>query len=104
MPGPLTRTRRSIHGDHVAEQRTMRDGVRRPAASAAGPRPRCTGGAGMSTVGSPYGETPPTDDAAVALDVRNPHEPHWFKVPPKEVGPKFVGGLVFAQLVFFIPL
>ena len=54
--------------------------------------------------GSPYGDLPPTQEAQVALDVRDPHEHHWFKEPTKEVGPKFVGGLVFAQLVFFIAL
>ncbi|MET1006303.1 MAG: MFS transporter [Propionibacteriaceae bacterium] len=53
---------------------------------------------------SSYGEVPPTDDAATALDVKDPHEHHWFKEPTKEVGPKFVGGLVFAQLIFFIAL
>ena len=32
----------------------------------------------MSTFGGPYGELPPTDDTAVALDVKDPHEHHWF--------------------------
>jgi MFS family permease len=58
----------------------------------------------MSTYGSPHGDLPPTGDADVALDVRDPHEHHWFTEPTKEVGPKFVGGLVVAQLVFFVAL
>ena len=58
----------------------------------------------MSTPGSPYGDIPPTDDAEIALDVKDPHEHHWFGEPTKEVGPKFVAGLVFAQLIFFIAL
>jgi MFS family permease len=58
----------------------------------------------MSTTGSPHGDLPPTNYAAAALDVQDPHEHHWFSEPTKEVGPKFVGGLVFAQLVFFIAL
>ncbi|CAA9326888.1 MAG: Uncharacterized MFS-type transporter [uncultured Friedmanniella sp.] len=57
-----------------------------------------------NTPGSPYNDLPPTGDAQTALDVQDPHEHHWFKEPTKEVGPKFVGGLVFAQLVFFIAL
>jgi MFS family permease len=54
--------------------------------------------------GSPYGDLPPTEDAAIGLDVQDPHEHHWFQEPTKEVGPKFVGALVFAQLIFFIAL
>ena len=38
------------------------------------------------------------------MDVKDPHEHHWFTEPTKEVGPKYVVGLVFAQLVFFIAL
>jgi MFS family permease len=57
-----------------------------------------------NTPGSPYGELPPTGDAAVGLDVQDPHEHHWFTEPTKEVGPKFVTMLVVAQLVFFIAL
>jgi MFS family permease len=57
-----------------------------------------------NTPGSPYGDLPPTEDAATGLDVQDPHEHHWFKEPTKEVGPKYVGALVFAQLVFFIAL
>src|SRR5215204_4663043 len=57
-----------------------------------------------NTFSSPYGDLPPTPKAEVALDVVDGHEHHWFKEPTKEVGPKFVGGLVFAQLVFFIAL
>jgi len=58
----------------------------------------------MSGSTSPYGDLPPTEGAAVGLDVQDPHEHHWFKEPTKEVGPKYVGGLVFAQLIFFIAL
>ena len=58
----------------------------------------------MSTPGSPYGDIPPTDDAEIALDVKDPHEHHWFSEPTKEVGPKYVAALVFAQLIFFIAL
>ena len=58
----------------------------------------------MSGSASPYGDLPPTSDARTALDVQDPHEHHWFKEPTKEVGPKYVGGLVFAQLIFFIAL
>jgi MFS family permease len=58
----------------------------------------------MSTYGSPYGDLPPTDEAGVALDVKDPHEHHWFSEPTKEVGPKFVWGLVVAQFVFFVAL
>ena len=57
-----------------------------------------------NTPGSPYGDLPPTEDAATALDVKDPHEHHWFQAPTKEVGPRFVGGLVFAQFVFFVAL
>jgi MFS family permease len=54
--------------------------------------------------GSPYGDLPPTEDAAIGLDVQDPHEHHWFQEPTKEVGPKYVAALVFAQLIFFIAL
>jgi MFS family permease len=47
---------------------------------------------------------PPTDDAAVAMDVRDPHEHHWFAEPTKPVSWKYVSGLVFAQLIFFVAL
>jgi MFS family permease len=57
-----------------------------------------------NTPGSPYGDLPPSDNAQTGLGVKDPHEHHWFTEPTKEVGPKFVGGLVFAQLVFFIAL
>ena len=58
-----------------------------------------------STLGSPYGDLPPTPGAATALDdTPAPDEHHLFKVPTKEVGPRFVGGLVFAQFVFFVAL
>jgi MFS family permease len=58
----------------------------------------------MSTSGSPYGDLPPTEDAAVALDVVDPHEHHWFAEPTKPVSWKYVTGLVFAQFIFFIAL
>jgi MFS family permease len=58
----------------------------------------------MSTFGSPYGELPPTDDAATALDVKDPHEHHWFPEPTEPVSPRYVAGLVFAQLIFFVAL
>lgn len=58
----------------------------------------------MSTSGSPYGELPPTDQAAVALDVKDRHEHHWFAEPTKPVSWKYVTGLVFAQFVFFVAL
>jgi MFS family permease len=57
-----------------------------------------------NSFGSPYGDVPPTSDAQSALAVKDPQDHHWFKEPTKEVGPKFVGGLVFAQLIFFIAL
>src|SRR5919112_4282634 len=58
----------------------------------------------MSTLGSPYGEVPPTSQAAVALDVSDPHEHHWFAEPTEPVGPKFTLGLVLAQFLFFVAL
>jgi hypothetical protein len=58
----------------------------------------------MSSPGSPYGDLPPTQDAAIALDVENPHEHHWFAEPTRPVTWKYVSGLVFAQLVFYIAL
>ena len=58
----------------------------------------------MSTYGSPYNELPPNDESAVALDVKDPHEHHWFAEPTKPVTWKYVSGLVFAQLIFFIAL
>ena len=57
-----------------------------------------------NTPGSPYSDLPPTEDAATGLDVQDPHEHHWFSEPTKEVGPKYVGALFFAQLIFFIAL
>lgn len=47
----------------------------------------------MSTFGGPYGELPPTDDTAVALDVKDPHEHHWFAEPTTPVSWKYVAGL-----------
>ena len=58
----------------------------------------------MSTYGSPYNELPPNDESAVALDVKDPHEHHWFAEPTKPVTWKYVSALVFAQLIFFIAL
>jgi MFS family permease len=58
----------------------------------------------MSTSGSPYGDLPPTAEAAVALDVVDPHEHHWFTEPTEPVSRKYVSGLVFAQFVFFVAL
>jgi MFS family permease len=58
----------------------------------------------MSATGSPYGELPPTNDAETALDVKDPHEHHWFSEPTKEVGPKYVAVLFFAQFVFMVAL
>src|SRR3954470_1715335 len=57
-----------------------------------------------NTPGSPFGDLPPTEEAAIALDVVDPHEHHWFAEPTKEVGPKFVWALVIAQFVFFVAL
>jgi hypothetical protein len=39
----------------------------------------------MSTTGSPYGELPPTHDAEIGLDVKDPHEHHWFTEPTEKV-------------------
>src|SRR4051794_37850887 len=58
----------------------------------------------MSTYGSPYGDLPPTDGAAVALDVEDPHQHHWFAEPTKPVTWKYTSALVFAQFVFFVAL
>lgn len=57
----------------------------------------------MSSSGS-YDERPPTSDTQGGVGVQDPHQHHWFDVPTKEVGPRYVGGLVFAQLIFFIAL
>src|SRR3954447_25525636 len=57
----------------------------------------------MSTPGSPYGELPPTHDAAIALDPES-HEHHWFAEPTEPVSNKYIAVLVVAQLVFFIAL
>src|SRR3712207_2065332 len=56
------------------------------------------------TSSSPYGQVPPTPEAAVALDVADPHEHHWFAEPTEPVGPRFTSGLVLAQFVFFVAL
>src|SRR3954449_9175935 len=62
------------------------------------------GEAGMSTSGSPYGDLPPTEEAAVALDVKDLHEHHWFAEPTRPVTWKYMSGLVFAQFVFYVAL
>lgn len=49
-------------------------------------------------------EPPPGSRTDGGVGVLDPHEHHWFQIPTKEVGPKFVGGLIFAQLIFFIAL
>src|SRR4051812_6998946 len=58
----------------------------------------------MSSVGSPYGDLPPTDEAAVALDVEDPREHHWFAEPTEPVSWSYTAALVFAQFVFFVAL
>ncbi|MGK5683859.1 MFS transporter [Actinoplanes sp. URMC 104] len=58
----------------------------------------------MSGTASPYGDLPPGDEAAVGLDVTDPHEHHWFAEPTRAVTPRYVAALVFAQLIFFIAL
>jgi MFS family permease len=58
----------------------------------------------MSTRGRHYGAPPPADEAGVALDVMDPPGHHWFAEPTQAVSGRFVGALVFAQLVFFIAL
>lgn len=54
----------------------------------------------MSTFASPDGEGRP----AGALDVRDPHEHHWFTEPTEPVGPRYVAALLLAQFVFFVAL
>ncbi|NKY38104.1 MFS transporter [Cellulomonas septica] len=56
----------------------------------------------MST--NPYGPTSPTTAAAVALDVLEPRDRHWFSEPTRKVGPRFTIALFVAQLVFFVAL
>jgi hypothetical protein len=58
----------------------------------------------MGTSGSPYGELPPTDEAAVALDVKDPHEHHWFAEPTEAVTWRYVADLALDQLIFLIAL
>jgi len=58
----------------------------------------------MTTSGSPYGELPPTEKAAIALDVIDPHEHHWFAEPTRPVSWRYTSALVFAQFVFFVAL
>ena len=55
--------------------------------------------------GSPYGEVPPTPDAAVAYDVADPDERHhWFREPTEPVKGRFTFALFLAQFVFFVAL
>src|SRR5690349_11772515 len=58
----------------------------------------------MSTFGSPYGEVPPTADAAVAYDVSDRRGHHWFAEPTEPVGWKFTVVLFLAQFLFFVAL
>ncbi|QHT57192.1 MFS transporter [Cellulomonas sp. H30R-01] len=53
---------------------------------------------------NPYGTMPPTTAAAVAYDVLEPRERHWFSEPTRKVGPRFTIALFVAQLVFFVAL
>ncbi|WP_273653303.1 MFS transporter [Cellulomonas fimi] len=53
---------------------------------------------------NPYGTTPTTTAAAVAYDVLEPRERHWFSEPTRKVGPRFTIALFVAQLVFFVAL
>lgn len=53
---------------------------------------------------NPYGTTPPTTAAAVAYDVLDLRERHWFSEPTRKVGPRFTIALFVAQLVFFVAL
>ncbi|GAB2580815.1 MFS transporter [Microlunatus antarcticus] len=58
-----------------------------------------------SSSDSPYEDPARGDGGSGGVGVaERGAEHHWFQVPTKEVGPKFVGGLVFAQLIFFIAL
>ncbi len=56
----------------------------------------------MSTSGTSYGELPPTEEAAVGLDLDN--SDHLFAEPTEKVSNKYIAALVLAQLVFFIAL
>ena len=57
-----------------------------------------------NTPGVPTASCRPRQSRNQALDVQDPHEHHWFSEPTKEVGPKYVAVLVFAQFVFFVAL
>jgi MFS family permease len=57
-----------------------------------------------NSLGSPYGEVPPTREAATALDVLDPRDHHWFAEPTEPVGRRFTIGIVVAQFVFFVAL
>jgi MFS family permease len=54
--------------------------------------------------GSEFSDVPPTNEAAVAYDVLDPHEHHWFAEPTERVGPKFTIAIVVAQFLFFVAL
>ncbi|AGL17068.1 MFS transporter [Actinoplanes sp. N902-109] len=56
----------------------------------------------MSSSGTPDNDLPPTG-AAVSAPAAGPDH-HWFTEPTRPVRGGFVGGLVFAQLVFYIAL
>jgi MFS family permease len=47
---------------------------------------------------------PPTNEATGGVAVKDPHEHHWFAEPTRPVSWKYVSGLVFAQLIFFVAL
>jgi MFS family permease len=58
-----------------------------------------------NAMGSPYGEVPPTRDAAVAYDVLDPDQQHhWFTEPTRPVGRRFTTALFLAQFFFFVAL
>lgn len=56
-----------------------------------------------NAAGSPYGEVPPTEGAATALDVQA-RDSHWFAEPTEPVGPRYTFWLIAAQFVFFVAL
>jgi MFS family permease len=58
----------------------------------------------MSIYRGPDDDQPPRDEGAGGLGVKDPHEHHWFTEPTQPVSWKYVSGLVFAQLIFFIAL
>ena len=54
----------------------------------------------MSTYANPHGQGRP----AGALDVKDPHQHHWFTEPTRPVGRGYVAALLLAQFVFFVAL